>query len=192
MSGAERRLLAREWSLSAVVAAVSRRRAPLARAARRRSRGARVPAHVPAPARLRGLEQLLVRGALLVRHLQLHLLPARGGARDQAARDRARSAPRRSRSRSSSGRSGGRRRGSRAGRSPMLWPGIVLSAAFPFALGDDVRAARDRRAAARPPTQLRGAALPDAAREPARAAAARARARRRCARADRRAARPSS
>ena len=35
--------------------------------------------------RLRALEQLLVRRALLVRHLQLHLLPAGGGVRDQGA-----------------------------------------------------------------------------------------------------------
>ena len=48
----------------------------------------------------------------------------------------------------------------------------------------DVRAARDRGAATRAPTQLRRPALPDAAREPARAAAARARAGRRRARAD--------
>ena len=78
----------------------------------------------------------------------------------------------------SSGGSGGRSARFSSRTFAVLWPGIVLSAAFPFALGDDVRAARARRAAARPPTALRGAALPDAAREPARAAAARARARR--------------
>ena len=38
--------------------------------------------------RVRDLEQLLVRGALQLRHLQPPLLPARGAARDQAARRR--------------------------------------------------------------------------------------------------------
>ncbi len=82
-----RRLLAREVALvaalaAALIAACSSGSAPPGSTWRR----ARLPAHVPAPARLRDLEQLLVRGPLLVRHLQLPLLPACRACRDQAAR----------------------------------------------------------------------------------------------------------
>src|SRR5919197_5965553 len=60
----------------------------LARPARRRSRRARLPTDaLPAP-RLRALEQLLVRGALQLRHLQRPLLPDSRTVRDQAARGR--------------------------------------------------------------------------------------------------------
>src|SRR5581483_3348202 len=47
---------------------------------------ARLPTHGVPPPRLRALEQLLVRGPLLVRHLLAHLLPARRAARDPVAR----------------------------------------------------------------------------------------------------------
>ena len=64
---------------------VARCGARLARAARLRPGRARLPAHALPERRLRPLEQLLVRGALQLRHLQHALLPARGAVRDPAA-----------------------------------------------------------------------------------------------------------
>ena len=54
--------------------------------ARHRLRRARLPAPRLPPARLRALDELLVRGPLHVRRLQRPLLPARRARRDQAAR----------------------------------------------------------------------------------------------------------
>src|SRR5207237_9256882 len=123
------------------------------------------------------LEQLLVRRPLLVRHLQLHLLPARGPDRDQAAGgglDRRRGPRLRARRLAGVGAVGA-----------LLEPDVHAALARRRALGRvpvrtrcHVRAARDRRPAARPTAALRTAALPDAAREPTRPAAARARTRR--------------
>ena len=67
---------------------VACRAAPVGDAARGGLGRSRVPAHVPDRARLRDLEQLLVRGPLLVRHLQPDLLPARRAARHPRARAR--------------------------------------------------------------------------------------------------------
>ena len=85
--------------------------------------------------RLRALEQLLVRRAVLVRHVQRRLLPARGSARDQGARARV--------GRHGRARLRGRR-GSRGGPAADALDALVrsalgaascYSAAFPFALG---------------------------------------------------------
>src|SRR5581483_6446196 len=105
----------------------------LGRPAGNRPRRAHLPARrLPRP-RLHVLEQLLVRRPLQLRHLQPPLLPAGGGARDPAARRR-------------DGLDGDARvrrpRLARVGRArwsgrtfAIVWAGIVLSAAFPFALG---------------------------------------------------------
>ena len=96
--------------------------ARLGRPAGDRSRRARLPAGgVPRP-RLHALEQLLVRGPLQLRHLQPPLLPARGGARDPAARGRDRRDRDARLRRRSSGGSGARRRAGRAGRSRSSGP----------------------------------------------------------------------
>ena len=182
MSVLLRRPLAREAAAVGRRRRGARRSPDLARATRCRPGGSLVPAHVPAPARLRPLEQLLVRGPLLVRHLQLHLLPARRRARDHAARDRL------------DRRRGARvhaRRLARVGERRALLEPRVRGAldghrplrGVPVRARDGVRAALDQRAPARPPAPLRAPALPDAAREPARVPAARAGARRRRARA---------
>ena len=128
--------------------------------------------------RVRALEQLLVRRALLVRHLQLHLLPARGAVRDQGA-----------------GARHDRRGGARLHAARLARVGAGRAALEPHlrrALGRHrpvgglpVRARRRTRAprshgdAARPPPALRGPRAADAAREPARVPAARGAARRR-------------
>ena len=109
-----RQPLVREAVLSAAAAALGRGRARVARAARHRLRRARVPAHALPRARLHALEQLLVRGALQLRHVQPPLLPARGAARDPPARGRDGRARARSRSPSCSGASGERRHAGRA------------------------------------------------------------------------------
>ena len=130
-----RQPLVREAVLSAAAAGCGRRRARVARAARHRLRRARVPAHALPRARLHALEQLLVRGPLQLRHVQPPLLPARGAPRDPAARgrdDRARGARVRGRARGASG-APTTRWSSRT--FAVVWAGIVLSAAFPFALG---------------------------------------------------------
>ena len=113
-----------------------RRRPPrLARPARHRPRRARLPAGALPPARLHALGRLLVRRPLQLRRLQRPLLPARGAARDPRARGGDRRASRRSRSRRSSGASGGRSARWSSRSFAVVWAGIVLSAAFPFALG---------------------------------------------------------
>ena len=130
----------------------------LARPTGRRPRGALVPAHVPAPARLRRSGTTSGTRAATRSSPTASSTTRLPRARDQVAGgrvDRRRGARVHARRVAASG--GTARFSSRT--FAVLWPGIVLSAAFPFALGDGIRAARDQRAAARPPPALRAPAL---------------------------------
>ena len=93
-----------------------------------------VPAHALPPARLHALEQLLVRGPLQLRHLQHALLPARGAARDPAAGVASVATAALAFTVVVARQWGPAARWS-SRTFAVVWAGIVLSAAFPFALG---------------------------------------------------------
>src|SRR5439155_8337045 len=113
----------------------ARRDPALARAARDRLRGPRVPADALPRARVRALEQLLVRRPLLVHHLHSVLyypLAALIGIKVLAVASIATAALAFT---VVLGREWGRAARISSRSFAVVWAGIVLSAAFPFALG---------------------------------------------------------